>query len=219
MKMNAVAITAALVLLVHISRATGNAIGWGKQKQIFAQRMSMSNPDVIWKPVAPAECCTGGDCTSYRGTMNIAENGLECHKWDDLPAGNYLHPSRHPGKGLESNYCRNPGKYWGDRAFCWVKEDGVLKVAYCNVPKCKECCIGDCSSYRGTLNVGENGQECMKWEDLREGSFMHPARHPGKGLESNYCRDPAWGRPMCLAKDGGLAYCNVPKCTAEDITA
>jgi len=78
-----------------------------------------------------------------------------------------------------------------------------------------ECCDkkddDKCEKYRGTMNVGRDGNTCKLWED----TSYKPASYKDAGLEENYCRNPGpyahEGLPWCYY-EGGWSYCDVPMC-------
>merc|ERR1711931_326511 len=78
-----------------------------------------------------------------------------------------------------------------------------------------ECCDkkddDKCENYRGTMNVGRDGNTCKLWED----TSYKPASYKDAGLEENYCRNPGpyahEGLPWCY-NEGGWSYCDVPLC-------
>merc|ERR1712168_818602 len=78
-----------------------------------------------------------------------------------------------------------------------------------------ECCDkkddDKCENYRGTMNVGRDGNTCKLWED----TSYKPASYKDAGLEENYCRNPGGYEgeklPWCYY-EGGWSYCDVPLC-------
>nr|XP_055041453.1 plasminogen-like [Misgurnus anguillicaudatus] len=181
-------------------------------------------------PIVPELTCFTGEGLNYRGTISVSKSGKTCQKWtSQTPHTHTVTPENYPCKGLEENYCRNPG---GSIAPWCFTTDPEKRVEYCNVPKCGDqpqpatkppsivpeltCFTGEGLHYRGTISVSKSGKTCQKWTSQTPHNHDRtPENYPCKGLEENYCRNPG-GRsaPWCYTTDPETRseYCNVPKC-------
>lgn len=56
------------------------------------------------------ETCKGKKCKGYRGYQTFTKTGRTCQEWaKQAPHKHSNTPEKKASKGLESNYCRNPG--------------------------------------------------------------------------------------------------------------
>merc|ERR1719334_753980 len=76
----------------------------------------------------PAPVVIGPECNAagllpddYSGTISVTRSGKTCQKWSEqFPHEHNRTPQNMPGKGLESNYCRNPDNEEG--AWCYTTD-------------------------------------------------------------------------------------------------
>ncbi|XP_078023202.1 apolipoprotein(a)-like isoform X7 [Epinephelus lanceolatus] len=178
----------------------------------------------------PHLTCFTGRGQAYRGTTAVTESGKTCQSWSaQTPHQHDRTPDNNPGKGLVSNYCRNPDNE--RRPWCYTT-DSNSRWEYCSVPRCEDaarpaskpptliphltCFTGKGEAYRGTTAVTESGKTCQSWS--AQTPHQHdrtPYNNPGKGLVNNYCRNPDnEGRPWCYTTDpdSRWEYCDVPRC-------
>ncbi|KAK3086838.1 hypothetical protein FSP39_024282, partial [Pinctada imbricata] len=79
----------------------------------------------------------------YRGSASTTEHGKACIDWDKHPYD--VNPTRYPGEGLVTNYCRNPlGS--GKKPWCYtmaMNDTTVLNKTdfwgFCDIPNCDPC--------------------------------------------------------------------------------
>ncbi|XP_041635047.1 apolipoprotein(a)-like [Cheilinus undulatus] len=171
--------------------------------------------------IVPELTCATGSGKAYRGTIDVTESGKTCQRWSDQTPHEHRRTSEnYPCKGLDKNYCRNPGN--DERPWCYTT-DPETRWEYCSVPSCgpepEECfeCTGE--SYRGKLSTTESGLSCQRW-DVQEphNHDYDPSSHPVEFLEENYCRNPSGDpRPWCYTTDPEMRweYCTLPSCTTE----
>ncbi|XP_049913459.1 apolipoprotein(a)-like isoform X27 [Epinephelus moara] len=178
----------------------------------------------------PHLTCFTGKGEAYRGTTAVTESGKTCQSWSaQTPHQHDRTPDNNPGKGLVSNYCRNPDNE--RRPWCYTS-DSKSRWEYCSVPRCEDaaqpaskpptliphltCFTGRGQAYRGTTAVTESGKTCQSWS--AQTPHQHdrtPDNNPGKGLVHNYCRNPDnEGSPWCYTTDpdSRWEYCDVPSC-------
>lgn len=174
------------------------------------------------------ECmsCNGED---YRGPMDHTESGKECQRWDlDRPHKHLFHPKRHPDKGLQDNYCRNPdGRH---RPWCYTT-DPDAPWEYCDIKVCEtppessvaettECYQGRGEGYRGAIDVTPTGIACQRWDSQypHNHTFI-PQAYPCKDLRENFCRNPDGQEfPWCFTTDPRVRtmFCtNIPQCGTQ----
>lgn len=78
---------------------------------------------------------------------------------------------------------------------------GLLAVESSSLRLSKSYDIPDCrENYRGNANQSMYGENCLRWDNLSTRNEFHPMNQRGKGLESNYCRNPDGkdGGPWCF---------------------
>ncbi|XP_040981174.1 plasminogen-like isoform X2 [Aquila chrysaetos chrysaetos] len=175
--------------------------------------------------------CLSGKGEDYRGRIAITKSGNACQHWNtQFPHRHGWIPDRYPCKGLEENYCRNPG---GEkRPWCYTINSSV-RWEYCAIPHCdgteqgiadvpmevplpEECYRGKGQSYRGTTSITASGKKCQAWNSM----FPHrhektPDRFPNADLRDNYCRNPDGDNsPWCFTTDPSVTweYCNLKRC-------
>ncbi|GAA6072259.1 plasminogen, partial [Tachysurus ichikawai] len=87
------------------------------------------------------EDCKIGVGEDYRGSISITTEGVTCQAWSaKTPHMTNFNDMTHPGKGLESNNCRNPD---GDTNGPWCYTmNPEKKWDYCNVRDCAETKCG-----------------------------------------------------------------------------
>ncbi|KAK2864309.1 hypothetical protein Q7C36_003463 [Tachysurus vachellii] len=87
------------------------------------------------------EDCKIGIGEDYRGSISITAEGVTCQAWSaTTPHMTNFNDMTHPGKGLESNNCRNPD---GDTNGPWCYTMNTAKKwDYCNVRDCAETKCG-----------------------------------------------------------------------------
>jgi len=154
------------------------------------------------------ECCTHANCDDYRGKISRTRTGRTCKPWSQGP------PQASRFAGLESNYCRNPNGH--HRAWCLI-DHPRWQWDECEIPSCPgaECCSQvDCKDYRGKLAKTKLGRTCKPWSQVKK--EYSPQKHPGAGLDSNFCRNPskqpgAW----CYTTVGTWDHCEIPYCSGE----
>ncbi|NWX11805.1 PLMN protein, partial [Aegotheles bennettii] len=178
-------------------------------------------------PECEGQCmqCNGED---YHGEVSRTESGLECQRWDAQEPHMHGFTLKHfPEKDLKMNYCRNPD---GElRPWCFTTSP-TKRWEYCNIPRCtthpsasglgSQCLSGKGEDYRGRIAITESGNACQRWNT----QFPHkhgwiPDRHPCKGLEENYCRNPdGEKRPWCYTINSSIRweYCAIPRCDATE---
>ncbi|XP_041672267.1 hyaluronan-binding protein 2-like isoform X2 [Cheilinus undulatus] len=88
---------------------------------------------------SPTDCYEGNG-ESYRGSVSMTDDGLECLDWNSyfiLANGEDPFELYADFPGLENNnHCRNPD---GDnRPWCHIKKKGKLEWDYCKIKKCSE---------------------------------------------------------------------------------
>jgi len=88
-------------------------------------------------------CCEDRWCETYRGFLNVTVSGRTCQPWSQAPI-RWFRPQYTRGKGLDSNYCRNPVGHRG--AWCYTtdpkKRWDDCEVPRCSAPACKEMSPG-----------------------------------------------------------------------------
>ena len=84
-----------------------------------------------------AVTCLKENGVDYRGAKSYASNGATCKHWSSLNSRSRFHPRRHPSKGLDANYCRNPD---GDLAgpWCYVQIWPRKRYLHCNIEQCDQ---------------------------------------------------------------------------------
>ncbi|XP_013004333.2 plasminogen [Cavia porcellus] len=194
-----------------------------KQQCVIMAENSKSSPivrmrDVILfeKKVYLLECKTGNG-KNYRGTASKTKSGVTCQKWDaTFPHKPNYFPDKHPGEGLEENYCRNPDN---DQQGPWCyTTDPNKRFDYCDIPECEvECmhCAGE--NYVGKISKTESGLKCQAWDSQVPHAHGYlPSKHPNMNLKMNYCRNPDGElRPWCFTTDPNKRweFCDIPRCT------
>uniref|UniRef100_A0A8D3D128 Hepatocyte growth factor n=1 Tax=Scophthalmus maximus TaxID=52904 RepID=A0A8D3D128_SCOMX len=171
------------------------------------------------------ECmnCNGED---YRGPMDHTESGKECQRWDlEEPHKHQHQPNRHPDKGLDDNYCRNPdGRH---RPWCFTT-DPDTPWEYCDIKVCETppksnmvettgCYQGRGEGYKGTVDMMPTGLTCQRWDSqYPHNHTFFPQAYPCKDLRENYCRNPDGQEfPWCFTMDPRVRtmFCtNIPQC-------
>ena len=142
------------------------------------------------------ECKTTAKGTEYRGTISKTRSGYVCQRWtSQSPHRHGFTPERKPGKGLESNFCRNPDKE--PRPWCYTTSPRK-RWDFCSIPDCPGMnLLASQSPQRHSLKL---------------------ARRLGKGLESSFCGNPdKEPRPRyytILPRKRGGEYCSTPDCPA-----
>jgi len=161
----------------------------------------------------PNDCCDGGKCEKYRGTISTTVMGLTCLYWDKQNKSTKYVPTKYP-ELLEENYCRNPSD-WPEGLWCYVEDPNNNKTRY---QKCEDpcgskekveggdkadCCTGQCKDYRGRKRETKNGKPCQRWDS----TYPHTPKYtkdnyPEAGLEDNYCRNPNDNKvPWCYTME------------------
>ncbi|XP_053572492.1 hepatocyte growth factor [Bombina bombina] len=161
--------------------------------------------------------CIHGKGSNYKGTRNVTKRGLACQSWNSMtPHDHNFLPSSYRGKDLKENYCRNPKEEEGG-PWCFTKNPEV-RHEVCDIPFCSEveCMVCNGEHYRGPMDHTESGKECQRWDLQRphKHSFT-PERHPNKGLNDNYCRNPdGKAKPWCYTLDPATPweFCAIKPC-------
>lgn len=132
----------------------------------------------------PKECCSGENCTRYRGTLSKTISGKTCQRWDSQsPHTHPYNPDDYQRRGLDGNYCRNPGlKYY--TVWCYTTEDNK------RWERCEPC---KCTGYTGFKNTTFSGRHCQAWNSHipHKHYKFTPEKYPDAGLDRNYCRNPS----------------------------
>uniref|UniRef100_A0A8D3D1H7 Hepatocyte growth factor n=1 Tax=Scophthalmus maximus TaxID=52904 RepID=A0A8D3D1H7_SCOMX len=170
------------------------------------------------------ECmnCNGED---YRGPMDHTESGKECQRWDlEEPHKHQHQPNRHPDKGLDDNYCRNPdGRH---RPWCFTTDPDTpweycdIKVCGNNMVETTGCYQGRGEGYKGTVDMMPTGLTCQRWDSqYPHNHTFFPQAYPCKDLRENYCRNPDGQEfPWCFTMDPRVRtmFCtNIPQCGTQ----
>ncbi|XP_048357166.1 hepatocyte growth factor isoform X1 [Sphaerodactylus townsendi] len=161
--------------------------------------------------------CIIGKGAAYKGTISVTKSGVRCQAWNStIPHEHSFLPSSYRGKDLRENYCRNPrGEEGGPWCFT---SNPKIRHEVCDVPLCSEveCMTCNGESYRGPMDRTETGKECQRWDLQRPHRHSHrPERHPDKGLDDNYCRNPDHKpRPWCYTLDPNTIweFCAIKRC-------
>eukprot|EP00964_Phaeocystis_antarctica_P033955 scaffold19280_cov46-Phaeocystis_antarctica.AAC.2 len=85
---------------------------------------------------SPSIGCYTGNGADYRGEAATTASGVPCQKWSSqFPQSHTNAPEDSPGKGLESNYCRNPD---GETSpWCYLSTTDGARFEYCTqIPQC-----------------------------------------------------------------------------------
>ncbi|CAG5099157.1 Oidioi.mRNA.OKI2018_I69.XSR.g16303.t1.cds [Oikopleura dioica] len=70
---------------------------------------------------------------NYRGGANFINAGIPCMDWSETR----FKKEKHPNKGLDANYCRNPDRDpKGPWCVYWAPVELKKKFGYCDIPKC-----------------------------------------------------------------------------------
>ncbi|XP_035691749.1 acetylcholine receptor subunit alpha-like [Branchiostoma floridae] len=76
-----------------------------------------------------------------------------------------------------------------------------------------ECFHGSGTNYRGDVNKGRSGAECLRWDT--DDNKYYISQYPWANLQDNYCRNPdprrGWFLPWCYTADGPEP-CDVVPC-------
>uniref|UniRef100_A0A3Q3AT96 Kringle domain-containing protein n=1 Tax=Kryptolebias marmoratus TaxID=37003 RepID=A0A3Q3AT96_KRYMA len=118
-------------------------------------------------------------------------------------------------RGLENNYCRNPGNQ--KAPWCYTTDQNT-RWDYCKLNK-KDCFYCNGEDYRGHHSTTENGYICQRWDSQSPHSHKFtPTIYPNHSLEENYCRNPEGNlRPWCYTTSWFKKwdYCSIPRCKSE----
>ncbi|XP_068595517.1 hepatocyte growth factor [Brachionichthys hirsutus] len=163
--------------------------------------------------------CIVGTGQSYRGRWSVTASGILCQAWaSPIPHEHKFMSKRYRKNDLRENYCRNPDNFTTG-PWCFTTDPRPqLRHQECGIPLCSEVecmnCIGE--DYRGPMDHTESGKECQRWDlDRPHNHLYQPRRHPEKGLDDNYCRNPdGRHRPWCFTTDPNTLweYCNIKVC-------
>ncbi|CAH1232854.1 CDCP2 [Branchiostoma lanceolatum] len=78
-----------------------------------------------------------------------------------------------------------------------------------------QCFHGSGTNYRGAVNKGRSGAECLRWDT--DDNRYYITQYPWANLQDNYCRNPnpdplrGWFMPWCYTEDGPEP-CDVVPC-------
>ncbi|XP_077194140.1 hepatocyte growth factor isoform X4 [Paroedura picta] len=166
--------------------------------------------------------CIVGKGAAYKGTISVTKSGVRCQAWNStIPHEHSFLPSSYRGKDLRENYCRNPrGEEGGPWCFT---SNPKIRHEVCDIPLCSEveCMMCNGESYRGPMDHTETGKECQRWDLQRPHRHSHrPERHPDKGLDDNYCRNPDHKpRPWCYTLDPNTIweFCAIKPCESGTV--
>ncbi|XP_075900555.1 hepatocyte growth factor isoform X2 [Nelusetta ayraudi] len=163
--------------------------------------------------------CIVGTGQNYRGCRSVTVSGIRCQAWaSPIPHEHKFMAKRFSNKDLRENYCRNPDNSTVG-PWCFTTDPQPhLRHQDCGIPQCSqvECMSCNGEDYRGPMDHTESGKECQRWDlDRPHKHLFHPKRHPDKGLQDNYCRNPdGRHRPWCYTTDPDAPweYCDIKVC-------
>ncbi|KAK3516689.1 hypothetical protein QTP70_022185, partial [Hemibagrus guttatus] len=193
--------------------------------------------------IGPVDGCYIGNGSSYRGVMSETISGKKCQSWSSMnPHKHSKTPQQYPNADLRRNLCRNPD---GDKAPWCYTTDPTVRWEYCKIERCgsidppqdvrptpvvipqplppikatenEDCKAGIGEDYRGSISITAAGVTCQAWSaSTPHMSNFNEKSHPGKGLDSNNCRNPDGDTngPWCYTTDQSKKwdYCNIPDC-------
>jgi len=207
-------------------------------KQSFATSRGCPGECLYAEPQLPSgaqcdETLSGSKGSGYRGCQMKTKSGLTCQSWSSqTPHKHSRTPSKRPGSGLVFNYCRNPDGektiwcYTTDPEKRWEYCDPISPAAPSPTPTetpspspCDETLSGTKQSgYRGCQSKTRSGFSCQPWSSQSPHRHSRtPAKYPGRGLISNYCRNPDGSKTIwCYTTDPKKRweYCDplIPTC-------